>query len=324
MSKTALINGVTGQDGTYLAEYLVGKKYRVIGCVRNLHHTPHHNTGHVPRGVELVQWDMQYQGDIERILGEYRPDEFYNLAAYSSGTNMYENAAEIGRVNGLSVVYMLEAIRKINVNTRFCQASSREVFGEASITPQTEETPRRPRSPYGAAKLFADNMVDIYRREYGLHASSAILYNHESPRRGVGFVSRKITHAVAQIKYGLSDGLKLGNLASKRDWGYAADYVRAMWLMLQQSNPDDYILATGKVHTVAEFCERAFSCASMDYKKHVLHSDEFYRQEETVDLAGCAEKARRELGWVPEVDFDRLVEMMVENDMRLFEGGIIK
>lgn len=314
--KTALITGVTGQDGSYLAELLLTKGCRVLGAVRNTGNAKARLPAELKGSVELVAWDMLDQRRMAEVLAEYRPVEIYNFAAYSSGAGMFDDPVGIGEVNGLAVARMLEAILAVDVNTRFCQASSREIFGEALESPQTEATPANPRSPYGAAKLYADSMVRIYRQRHGLFACSAILFNHESPRRGGGFVTRKISHEAAKIKLGLAKELHLGNLDAQRDWGFAGDYVRAMWLMLQQERADDYVVATGKAHSVRELCEFAFSRLGLDYRDHVRGDASAYRPVEPALLVGNAAKANRELGWKPEIEFRELVHMMVDADLR--------
>ena len=314
--KTALITGITGQDGSYLGDLLFAKGYRVIGAFRD----GEKNRGLLPirikGGIELVAWDMLDQERMLDVLMEYRPTEIYNLAAYSSGAGMFDDPVGIGEVNGLAVARILEAIRAVDTKIRFCQASSREIFGEALESPQTEATPTNPRSPYGAAKLYADSMIRIYRQRYGLFAGSAILFNHESPRRGLEFVTRKITHEAARIKLGLANELHLGNLDAQRDWGFAGDYVRAMWLMLQQECADDYVVATGKAHSVRELCEFAFSRLGLDYRDCVREDASAYRPVEPALLVGSAVKANRKLGWKPEVEFKELVHMMVDADLQ--------
>jgi GDPmannose 4,6-dehydratase len=316
MQKVALITGVTGQDGSYLAEQLLAKGYRVIGAVRDKQNAGECLSVVLKNSVELVSWDMMDQCRMIEVLQAYQPAEFYNFAAYSSGTGMFDDPIAISEVNGLAVTRILEAVRVVNVNIRFCQASSREIFGEALESPQTERTLVNPRSPYGAAKLYADAMIRIYRQHYGLFACSAILFNHESPRRGLGFVTRKITSEAAKIKLGLATELHLGNLDAERDWGFAGDYVRAMWLMLQQAKPDDYVVATGEVHTVRELCELAFSHLGLDYRDYVKEDSSAYRIVEPMPLVGCTEKAHRELGWTPEISFSELVKSMVDADVQ--------
>lgn len=313
---TALITGITGQDGLYLAELLLENGYRVVGTTRDVQKSRRLLPSFLSRKVELVRWDMLDQEVIRTLLSHYRPAELYNFSSYSSGSGMYDDPVGIGDVNGLAVVRVLEAIREVDQNIRFCQASSREIFGEAEESPQSEETPANPRSPYGAAKLYADSMIRIYRRRYGLHASSAILFNHESPRRSMDFVTRKITHAVANIKLGREKEIRLGNLDARRDWGFAGDYVRAMWLMLQFPRADDYVVATGKTHSVRELCEIAFDRVGLDYRDYVLENSAEYRPAEIVELVGDYSKIKNELGWEPKVDFREMVSMMVDADLR--------
>ncbi|MDR2219559.1 MAG: GDP-mannose 4,6-dehydratase [Methylobacillus sp.] len=317
--KTALITGISGQDGTYMAEMLLERGYRVIGVTRHADRIerqfPYTLAGH----LVVEEWDFLDQARIVDILAYHRPDEVYNLAAYSSGSGMYDNPANIGEVNGLAVTRLLEAIQQTDKSIRFCQASSREIFGEATESPQMENTPTNPRSPYGAAKLYADAMVRIYRQHYGLFACSAILFNHESPRRRLEFVTRKITHAAASIKLGLSKELYLGCLDAQRDWGFAGDYVRAMWMMLQHTQSDDYIVATGEIHTVREFCEIAFRHVELDYRDYVREDESAIRPVEPFPLVGCADKAKNILGWLPQIGFEQLVKVMVDADLMLLE-----
>lgn len=314
--RIALITGIAGQDGSYLAELLLAKGYRVIGAARDQHKVRAALPVEVADAVQLVAWDMLDQLVMTETLAQFRPDEIYNFAAYSSGAGMYEDPVVVGEVNGLAVARMLEAIREVDARMRFCQASSREIFGEAKESPQTESTPINPRSPYGAAKYYADSMIRIYRHRYGIFACSAILFNHESPRRGLEFVTRKITHGAASIKLGLAKELHLGNLEAQRDWGFAGDFVRAMWLMLQQKNADDYVLATGWVHSVRELCDIAFSHLGLDYRDHVREDEASYRPAENALLVGDISKARAELNWRPETDLKELVQMMVDHDLR--------
>jgi GDPmannose 4,6-dehydratase len=314
---TALVTGITGQDGSYLAEQLLAKGYRIVGAVRNARKA----VGSLPPGlmnrVELVDWDMLDQRTMVDVLSQYQPAELYNFSAYSSGSGMFDGALEIGEVNGLAVTRILEAIREVDEKIRFCQASSSEMFGDAVDYPQSEETPFQPRSPYGAAKLYAHSMIRIYRQRYRMFACSAILFNHESPRRAIGFVSRKITHEAVKIKLGLQNELSLGNLDARRDWGFAGDHVFAMWLMLQQSHADDYVVATGETHSVRDLCECAFGYLGLDYRQHVREDATAYRPVESVQLVGDAGKARKQLGWKPQVGFRDLVGMMVEADLKL-------
>lgn len=305
-----------GQDGTYLAELLLAKGYQVMGAVRDVDRARLASPLNLQDTVRLVRWDMQDEGLMRRILAECKPDEFYNLAAYTSGAGMYDDPVGMGDVNGLAVTRMLEAIRAVNPAIRFCQASSREIFGEARVSPQTEATSPLPRSPYGAAKWYADTMVRIAREHFGLFACSAILFNHESPRRGLAFVTRKISREAARIKLGMSRELRLGNLDAQRDWGFAGDYVRAMWLMLQQNQAEDFVVATGKSHSVREFCQVAFGHLGLDFRDHVIEAATDYRPAEQTLLVGDAGKARRVLDWQPKVGFVELVRLMVDADLR--------
>ncbi len=320
----AIITGVTGQDGSYLAELLLGKGYRIIGAVRDVEKAEKLLPMSLSNKVKLVEWDMLDQKQMVQVLLQYQPAEFYNFSAYSSGSGMYDDPVGIGDVNGLAVARILEAIREVDANIRFCQASSSEMFGEATVTPQSETTAFRPRSPYGAAKLYAHSMIQIYRQRDGLFACSAILFNHESPRRGLGFVTRKITHEAARIKLKLTNEVNLGDLDARRDWGFAVDYVRAMWLMLQQLQASDYVVATGETHSVRELCECAFGHLGMDYRDYVRGDSTDYRPAEPIQLVGNNEKARKELGWSPEIEFHKLVHMMVDADLRMLSDKIKK
>lgn len=313
---SALVTGISGQDGFYLLKLLVGKGYRVIGVTRNIGAT-RSNVAHVSsHAVTLVEADLNDSQSISEIIDKYRPSEIYNLAAMSSGAGMYEDPISISEINGLAVLRILESIRKIDDKIRLCQASSREVFGDNPLSPQNEATPMNPRSPYGAAKAYADTMIRIYKNKYNLYACSAVLFNHESPRRDLEFVTRKISCAAARIRLGLASELHIGNLEAQRDWGFAGDYVRAMWLMLQQERADDYIIATGRAHSVRQLCELAFSHLGLDYRKYVREDSNAYRPAEPVLLVGSSAKARIELGWEPEVSFEELIRMMVDADMQ--------
>lgn len=314
--KTGLVTGIAGQDGSYLAELLLAKGYRVVGAVRDVQRTSDFLSSSLMSRVELVEWDMLNQVEMADVLSRYQPAEIYNYAAYSSGVGMFDDPVGIGEVNGLAVARIMEAIREVDTNIRFCQASSSEMFGDAVESPQSEETPFQPRSPYGAAKLYAHSMLRIYRQRYGLFACSAILFNHESPRRGLNFVTRKIAHEAAKIKLGLANELRLGSLDALRDWGFAGDYVRAMWLMLQQPLAGDYVVATSETHSVRELCEIAFGHLGLDYRDYVQEDAAAYRPAESVQLVGNSEKARKQLGWVPEVEFREMVGMMVDADLR--------
>jgi GDPmannose 4,6-dehydratase len=313
----ALITGITGQDGTYLAEFLFSKGYEVIGTTRNIQNAKELLESNLTHRVELVEWDMLDQRSMTESLVAYRPVEIYNLSALSSGAAMFDNPAYIGEVNGIAVARIQEAIRSVDMNIRFCQASSSELFGDAIESPQSENTTFRPRTPYGAAKLYSHSMIGIYRKRYGLYACSAIFFNHESPRRGLDFVTRKITHEAVRIKLGQTNKLHLGNLDARRDWGFAGDYMRAMWLMLQQPQAGDYVVATGETHSVRELCEIAFGHLNLDYREYVLEDATAYRPKELVQLVGNSSKARKQLGWVPEVGFREMVEMMVEADLKM-------
>jgi len=319
--KKALITGITGQDGTYLAELLLSMDYALIGLGRHVDNSPELLAKATDEQLKLLDWNPHDQRQITQVIKEHQPDEIYNLAAYSSGEGMFEDPVELGEINALTVVRLLEAIRECAGNVRFCQASSREIFGEAIESPQHEGTERNPRSPYGAAKLYADNMIKLYRQRYDLYCCSAILYNHESPLRALNFVTRKISHAAASIKMGLAHELHLGNLDSERDWGFAGDFVRGMWLMLQQDHPDDFLFATGKSHTVRQLCDIAFSAVDLDYREYVHRDEASFRQEEPAILVGCAEKAAAELNWRPTVEFEDLVKMMVTEDLKLLSNG---
>lgn len=320
--KTALITGISGQDGSYLAELLAEKGYRVIGALRNPETFKRESLCLSNSIHELVRWSMLDQGNMAEVLTKHRPTEMYNLGAFSSGAGMYDDPVGIGEVNGISITRMLEAIRQTDMNIRFCQASSSEMYGEAVESPQTEETAFRPRSPYGAAKAYAHEMVRIYRRHYRLFACASIFFNHESPRRGLEFVTRRVAHEAARIKLGLSNELRLGNLEARRDWGFAGDYVYAMWRMLQQSEPDDYVIATGETHTVRELCDTAFGYLELDYRDYVREDTSLYRMTEEMPLVGNPSKARRQLGWVPRMCFRDLIHMMVDADMRRLRKNI--
>lgn len=311
--RTALITGVSGQDGFHLTELLLAKGYRVVGTSRTS--SSGLRTGVKDSLQERLEWDGMEQRTIDSILSELQPDECYNLAAYTSGAGMYDDPVAIGEINGLTVSRLLEAIRTKSPGTRFLQASSSEVFGLPVDSPQDESSPRNPRSPYGAAKLYADAMVRVYRERYALFACSAILYNHESAQRSPDFVSRKVSRSAAAIKLGLAEHLSLGSLDAQRDWGYAGDYVRAMWLMLQASIATDYVIATGVLHSVREMCEYAFRHVGLDYRNYVREDPSASRPIEPVPLLGNAGKAALQIGWQPSVDFKSLIEMMVDHDL---------
>ena len=322
--KTALITGICGQDGVYLADLLVEQNYRLIGAVRDPASAEKELPCALLDKVELVDWDMRSQATMIGALTKHSPDEIYNFAAFTSGEGMFEDAPAIGDINGVAISRMLDAIRKVDPAIRFCQASSSEMFGEATESPQHEETPFKPRSPYGAAKLYAHNMVSIYRRNYNLFACSAILFNHESKRRGLGFVTRKITHEVAKIKLGLASELSLGNLEARRDWGFAGDYVLAMWKALQQPQADDYVISTGTTHSVRELCEIAFTHVGLNYENHVKEDANAFRPGERFELVGDSSKARSILDWAPSRGFRELITDMVDADIEALTSTVKK
>jgi GDPmannose 4,6-dehydratase len=320
MSKqVALITGITGQDGSYLAEFLLEKGYKVIGMVRRSSTVNFSRIQHFQDDVTLVSGDLLDQGSLISILQEYRPDEVYNLAAQSFVPASWKQPVFTGDVTALGVTRMLEAIRTVDRNVRFYQASSSEMFGKVREVPQSETTPFYPRSPYGVAKVYGHWITVNYRESYDLHTTSGILFNHESPRRGLEFVTRKVTYGVAKIKLGLADELRLGNLDARRDWGYAGDYVRAMWLMLQQPEPDDYVVATGETHSIRELCEEAFGYVDLDWEKYVKQDPRFMRLAEVDLLVGDLSKAGRVLGWEPNVTFRELVRLMMDSDLALLK-----
>jgi GDPmannose 4,6-dehydratase len=312
---TALITGITGQDGSYLAEFLLEKGYRVVGVVRRSSTTPYERIGHLVDRVELVSADLLDQTSLTDAVSEYAPDEIYNLAAQSFVQTSWTQPVLTGEFTALGVTRMLEAMKKAAPKARFYQASSSEMFGKVHESPQRESTPYYPRSPYGVAKVYGHWITVNYRESFGLYAVSGILFNHESPRRGLEFVTRKVTDAVARIKLGRAKEVKLGNLDSRRDWGFAGDYVDAMWRMLQKDEPDDYVIGTGHTCSVRDLCETAFKCVGLDYRDHVTQDPKFFRPAEVDLLVADPSKARDQLGWVPKVSFKQLVEMMVDADL---------
>lgn len=318
--KTALISGVTGQDGSYLAEFLLAKGYHVYGLKRRSSSHTKHNIDHLSDRLKLISGDLLDEGSLVRAIREARPDEIYNLAAQSFVGESWKQPVYTGEVTGLGPMRMLEAIRQVNPDIRFYQASSSEMFGAVPVVPQNEQTPFYPRSPYGVAKLTAHWITVNYRESYGIFAVSGILFNHESPRRGLEFVTRKITDGVARIKTGLAKELRLGNLDAKRDWGFAGDYVEVMWRMLQQKEPNDYVIGTGKTHSVRDFAQAAFAAADLDWKKYVKVDKEFKRPADVHHLCADATRARQELGWKPKHSFEDLVRMMVEEDLRRYNA----
>ena len=316
MARTALITGITGQDGSYLAEHLVAEGYEVWGLVRGQNNPRAATVQCLIPDLRLIEGDLHDQSSLIAALEATRPDEVYNLGAISFVALSFKQAINTGEITGLGVTRVLDAIRVVNPRIRFYQASSSEMFGKVRETPQNELTPFHPRSPYGAAKAYGHHITVNYRESYGMHAVSGILFNHESPRRGMEFVTRKITHTAARIKLGLERELRLGNLDARRDWGYAGDHVRAMHLMLQQSEPDDYVIASGESHSVREFLAAAFGHLGLRWEDHVVVDERFLRPAEVDVLVGDAGKARRVLGWEPVVGFADLVVMMVESDLR--------
>ena len=312
---TALITGITGQDGSYLAELLLSKGYRVVGMVRRSSTVTHERIQHLLDDITVIQGDLTDQGSLLSIFEDHEPTEVYNLAAQSFVPVSWNQPALTGDVTAIGVTRMLEAIRFVSPKVRFYQASSSEMFGKVLEVPQKETTPFYPRSPYGVAKVYGHWISVNYRESFGMFAVSGILFNHESPRRGLEFVTRKISNGVARIKLGLARELCLGNLEARRDWGFAGDYVNAMWSMLQQESPDDFVIGTGETHSVREFCEEAFSHVDLDYKDFVVQDQRFYRPAEVDLLVSNPSKARQVLGWEPRVNFKQLVKMMVDADM---------
>jgi GDPmannose 4,6-dehydratase len=321
VTKTALITGITGQDGSYLAELLLEKGYRVVGVVRRSSTTPYERIAHLVDRVELVSADLLDQTSLTDVVQATRPDEIYNLAAQSFVQTSWNQPVLTGEFTALGVTRMLEALRKAAPKARFYQASSSEQFGKVVETPQREATPFYPRSPYGVAKVYGHWITVNYRESFDLFAVSGILFNHESPRRGLEFVTRKISDGVARIKLGLQRDLRLGNLDARRDWGFAGDYVDAMWRMLQQEQPDDFVIGTGETYSVREFCELAFGAVGLDYREFVVQDERFFRPAEVDLLVADPSKARTGLGWTPRVDFRQLVEMMVEADLARYHGA---
>ena len=317
---TALITGITGQDGSYLAEFLLEKDYKVVGIVRRSSTTPYERISHLVDDIELLSADLLDQTSLTDVVSDCKPDEIYNLAAQSFVQTSWNQPVLTGEFTALGVTRMLEAMKKAAPNARFYQASSSEMFGKVHESPQRESTPFYPRSPYGVAKVYGHWITVNYRESFALYAVSGILFNHESPRRGLEFVTRKVTDGVARIKLGLSRELRLGNLEARRDWGFAGDYVRAMWLMLQQDTPDDYVIGTGKTWSVRQLCETAFRCVGLDYRDYVVQDDRFFRPAEVDLLVADASKSRDALGWEPDVTFDQLIEMMVQADLARYSA----
>lgn len=322
MTKRALITGITGQDGSYLAELLLDKGYEVLGMVRRSSTVNFERIAHIQDKITFVPGDLLDEISMIHILRQYRPQEVYNLAAQSFVQTSFGQPVLTGETTALGVTRLLDAIRLVDPEIRFYQASSSEMFGKVHEVPQTETTPFHPRSPYGVAKVYGHWITLNYRESYDLHATSGILFNHESPRRGLEFVTRKISHTVAKIKLGQTNELRLGNLDAQRDWGFAGDYVEAMWLMLQQDEPEDFVICTGETHSVREFCEVAFGHVGLNWEDHVVIDEAFFRPAEVDLLVGDAAKAQQMLRWEPETTFEQLVTMMVDADVDLLSGKL--
>lgn len=320
---TALITGVTGQDGSYLAELLLAKGYQVIGMIRRSSTMAYERIQHIVDDIDIIQGDLHDQSSLLDMMDQYKPDEVYNLAAQSFVPTSWNQPVLTGEVTALGVTRILEAIRHVSPSTRFYQASSSEMFGKVHEVPQCETTRFHPRSPYGVAKVYGHWITVNYRESYDMYTVSGILFNHESPRRGLEFVTRKITYGAARIKLGLAKELRLGNLEARRDWGYAGDYVEAMWMMLQNSEPEDFIIGTGETHSVREFCEMTFSYLGLDYEDYVIQDPHFYRPAEVDLLVANPRKAREKLNWKPKVTLDELVKMMVNADLERLSKEIV-
>ncbi len=316
--KKALITGITGQDGYYLVELLISKGYLVSGTSRGIGEINGKGFESPTLGqVKMLNWDLKNIEEFQHILVSEKPDEIYNFAAFSSGADMFKNPIELSEINGISVLKMLESIRNFDINIKFCQASSREVYGDPSESPLSENSLMLPRSPYGAAKLFADNIIKMYRNQYGMYCCSAILFNHESPRRRMEFVTKKIVNAAVRIKLGLQKSLSLGNLETIRDWGHAKDYVAAMWLMLQQEDADDYVVASDEGRTVRDFCEAVFNALNLNYLEYVVGDDaDSLRPSEKFPLIGCSKKIIKKLGWQREFNFEELISDMIMSELK--------
>ncbi len=319
----ALITGITGQDGSYLAEFLLEKGYRVIGMVRRTSTVDYERITHIQDQIEIVHGDLLDQGSLYEILDTYRPDEIYNLAGQSNVQLSWSQAVLTAESTALGVTRLLDCMRQVTPQAHFYQASTSEMYGEPDESPQNEHTRLNPRNPYGVAKVYGHLITGNYCRQHGMFAVSGILYNHESPRRGMEFVTRKITHGAARIKLGLADQLHLGNLDAQRDWGFAGDYVRAMWRMLQQDSPDDYVIGTGKLHTVRDLCQVAFAALDLDYRTYIVEDPAFYRPAEKFPLVADPSFAREKLGWEPKVDFTGLIQMMVTADLDILQKTTI-
>ena len=320
--KVAIVTGCNGQDGSYLAKLLLQKDYKVVGMVRRSSTVNTSNIKHILKDIELVYGDLSDSGSISNIVGKYKPDEFYNLAAQSFVPTSWIEPEYTADINAIGPLRCLETLKRIKPDTRFYQAATSEMFGKVVETPQNEKTAFYPRSPYGVSKCFGFWITKNYRESFNMFAASGILMNHESPRRHIEFVTRKISNAVARIKYGLDKDIHLGNIESKRDWGFSGDYVKAMWMILQQELPDDFVIGSEETHTIREFCEIAFSYVGLNYKDYIVIDPKFYRPAETDTLLSDCTKAHKILGWYPETTFKQLVEMMVENDLRIVKDEL--
>lgn len=314
--KVALITGVTGQDGSYLAEFLLEKGYQVVGMVRRTIQETYWRIAHIQERIKIVNGDLLDQGSLYEVFDTYHPDEIYNLGGQSNVQLSWSQAVLTADSTALGVNRMLDCMRQVTPDARFYQASTSEIFGEPDQSPQTEQTRLNPRNPYGAAKVYGHLITKNYRQKQGMFAVSGILYNHESPRRSLEFVTRKITHGAVQIKLGLAAELRLGNLDARRDWGFAGDYIQAMWMMLQQEVPDDYLIGTGVTHSVRDFCRIAFETLDLDYRDHVVEDHAFYRPQEKVQLVADPSYAKAKLGWEPEIGFEELIRMMVAAEVK--------
>jgi GDPmannose 4,6-dehydratase len=321
-NKRALITGITGQDGSYLAEFLLNKDYEVFGLIRRTSTVNFERITHIQDNIELISGDLLDQNSLINAIKESNPDEIYNLASQSFVPTSWKQPVFTGEATALGVARVLEAIRAVNLKIKFYQASTSEMFGKAREVPQTEKTQFYPRSPYGVAKLYGHWITINYRESYNMFCCSGILFNHESPRRGLEFVTRKVTNAAAKIKLGLSNELRLGNLDAKRDWGFAGDYVRAMWLMLQQDKPDDYVISTGITHSVRDLVQIAFDYVNLNWKDYVIVDPKFVRPAEVELLLGDSTKALKKLGWAPETSFEELIKMMIDADLERIENDI--
>jgi len=321
-NKRALITGITGQDGSYLAEFLLNKDYEVFGLIRRTSTVNFERIKHIQDNIELISGDLLDQNSLINAIKESNPDEIYNLASQSFVPTSWKQPVFTGEATALGVARVLEAIRSVNLKIKFYQASTSEMFGKVREVPQTEKTQFYPRSPYGVAKLYGHWITINYRESYNMFCCSGILFNHESPRRGLEFVTRKVTNAVAKIKLGLSNELRLGNLDAKRDWGFAGDYVKAMWLMLQQDKPDDYVISTGITHSVRDLVQIAFDYVNLNWKDYVIVDPKFVRPAEVEILLGDSTKALKKLGWAPETSFEELIKMMIDADLERIENDI--